>query len=227
MERNKCVSAGGNHNVGKDACRVCVWVSWCWEHYSLLTAGKDKCSPSPTPHTMLTVRERACFKPGLKCFAVLWHLFFTIALFFTTCKWLNRSSSLLSPHCALWGPSFHVTSSFVLWLLPLKWSHLASTCTFLTLKTHLVYSFGPAVHGIFQVTTIFWVLRHVEGAPDEVWRSVKVFICSGGSGIHPALQQDLWATAHCPEQFLEMFFLVGFQFLMTPVSHLLWWCPWL
>lgn len=208
--------------MGKDACQVCVcvWLSWCWGCYSVLLAGKDKCSPQPhsSHHADSQWRELS--------FSLVWNavLSWDIRSFtiFVTWIWLNRSSPLLSPHCALWecflpcdlficpltpatraGPSsFHLClSDLKVWLQESLGRFLWPCCSW-----HL-----SGYHNILRV------LYHVEGAPVEVWGSVKISLCPGDSlQIPRAEQQGLWTTAHCPVHFIEMFHLVGFQFLTTP-----------
>lgn len=60
MERNKCVSAGGNHSVGKDACQVCVCGFPDTESITAyLQQEKTSVHPSPTLHSVLAVREES------------------------------------------------------------------------------------------------------------------------------------------------------------------------
>lgn len=187
---------------------VCVWLSWCWEHYSMLTSGKDKCSPQPhsSYHADSQRRELA--------FSLIWNALLSWDIWSLTIlqlanDWTEAAlfflpivGSLLPSHlfiCSLTPATQVGPSSFHLCLFDFKDWLQDSPVRFLwpCCSWHV-----SGYHNILRV------LHHVEGAPDEVWRSVEVFICSQDSlEIPPAGQQDLWAAAHCPEHFLEIFLL--------------------
>lgn len=141
--------------------------------------------------------KEACFQPGLKCFAELRPL---VLHHFITSKWLNKSSALSSfPSLCPLGPS-------------------ASTCAFLTWKTHhrTLLACSSALGGPEKRSCCSWhlsgchnileVIYHVKGAPcalaDQVkfsfllwtrWRSPsRVLGLIGNKTLYRALSRNVF-----------------------------------